>query len=115
TAVWVRFIDAADHLFFIVFFFFQAEDGIRDFHVTGVQTCALPILMSVSMVVAPWRRLAQVARWKGQAPHTTTGEVRAKASHCQCWNCRAGTIDSTSTGRASAAVTSRRWRACSSG
>src|SRR5690606_10460590 len=27
----------------IIFFFFQAEDGIRDFHVTGVQTCALPI------------------------------------------------------------------------
>src|SRR5690606_19290603 len=26
-----------------VSFFFQAEDGIRDFHVTGVQTCALPI------------------------------------------------------------------------
>src|SRR5690606_29122610 len=26
-----------------MFFFFQAEDGIRDFHVTGVQTCALPI------------------------------------------------------------------------
>src|SRR5690606_40140815 len=25
------------------FFFFQAEDGIRAFHVTGVQTCALPI------------------------------------------------------------------------
>src|SRR5690606_41924938 len=24
-------------------FFFQAEDGIRDFHMTGVQTCALPI------------------------------------------------------------------------
>src|SRR5690606_18599169 len=24
-------------------FFFQAEDGIRGFHVTGVQTCALPI------------------------------------------------------------------------
>src|SRR5438046_7496940 len=29
-------------LFF--FFFFQAEDGIRDWSVTGVQTCALPIL-----------------------------------------------------------------------
>src|SRR5690625_1394322 len=29
-------------MFFI--FFFQAEDGIRDGHVTGVQTCALPIL-----------------------------------------------------------------------
>src|SRR6266403_3612632 len=26
-----------------VFFFFQAEDGIRDLYVTGVQTCALPI------------------------------------------------------------------------
>src|SRR5690606_40365159 len=30
-------------LFSQLFFFFQAEDGIRDFHVTGVQTCALPI------------------------------------------------------------------------
>src|SRR5690606_40682023 len=29
-----------------ILFFFQAEDGIRDFHVTGVQTCALPILES---------------------------------------------------------------------
>src|SRR5690606_40472255 len=28
-------------------FFFQAEDGIRDFHVTGVQTCALPIFTDV--------------------------------------------------------------------
>src|SRR5256886_15365938 len=28
----------------LVFFFFQAEDGIRDLTVTGVQTCALPIL-----------------------------------------------------------------------
>src|SRR5256885_8299889 len=26
-----------------LFFFFQAEDGIRDYKVTGVQTCALPI------------------------------------------------------------------------
>src|SRR5690349_21981739 len=26
-----------------LFFFFQAEDGIRDLYVTGVQTCALPI------------------------------------------------------------------------
>src|SRR5690606_39542087 len=31
-------------------FFFQAEDGIRDFHVTGVQTCALPI----SSVARSW-------------------------------------------------------------
>src|SRR5947209_11489095 len=28
---------------YFVFFFFQAEDGIRDIGVTGVQTCALPI------------------------------------------------------------------------
>src|SRR5256886_8165101 len=30
------------------FFFFQAEDGIRDLTVTGVQTCALPILAALS-------------------------------------------------------------------
>src|SRR5256885_8040202 len=30
-------------LIFLFFFFFQAEDGIRDYKVTGVQTCALPI------------------------------------------------------------------------
>src|SRR5690606_40002749 len=29
--------------FYCFLFFFQAEDGIRYFHVTGVQTCALPI------------------------------------------------------------------------
>src|SRR2546430_15412564 len=33
---------------FFVFFFFQAEDGIRDLTVTGVQTCALPICLSES-------------------------------------------------------------------
>src|SRR5690625_5743057 len=31
-------------------FFFQAEDGIRDGHVTGVQTCALPILRKADRV-----------------------------------------------------------------
>src|SRR2546427_5067638 len=30
-------------IFHLAFFFFQAEDGIRDLTVTGVQTCALPI------------------------------------------------------------------------
>src|SRR5690606_40262905 len=29
-------------------FFYQAEDGIRVFHVTGVQTCALPILLDAT-------------------------------------------------------------------
>src|SRR5256885_3264419 len=32
-----------DSWLFCFFFFFQAEDGIRDYKVTGVQTCALPI------------------------------------------------------------------------
>src|SRR2546426_8352248 len=32
------------------FFFFQAEDGIRDYKVTGVQTCALPISGSAGAV-----------------------------------------------------------------
>ena len=34
----------------VVFFFFQAEDGIRDWSVTGVQTCALPISDHAPMV-----------------------------------------------------------------
>src|SRR5256886_9960503 len=36
-----------------VFFFFQAEDGIRDLTVTGVQTCALPIAGRVSITLQP--------------------------------------------------------------
>src|SRR5256885_3217651 len=39
----------------IHFFFFQAEDGIRDYKVTGVQTCALPISPPNSTVAAPSR------------------------------------------------------------
>src|SRR2546430_3689693 len=34
-----------------MFFFFQAEDGIRDLTVTGVQTCALPILSAAGFAV----------------------------------------------------------------
>src|SRR3712207_6888742 len=41
-----------------VLFFFQAEDGIRDIGVTGVQTCALPISPQ-SAELGPWQ--AQVA------------------------------------------------------
>src|SRR5256885_10422699 len=36
----------------LLFFFFQAEDGIRDYKVTGVQTCALPILIQFSAPLA---------------------------------------------------------------
>src|SRR5205807_5853668 len=40
-------------LYLIFFFFFQAEDGIRDYKVTGVQTCALPILAAMGMPIDP--------------------------------------------------------------
>src|SRR5712691_6243912 len=45
-----------------LFFFFQAEDGIRDLTVTGVQTCALPILRPEPQYVpGPWpSRAAQM-------------------------------------------------------
>src|SRR5947207_15744375 len=38
-------------VFFCLFFFFQAEDGIRDHCVTGVQTCALPIFNKIEKTV----------------------------------------------------------------
>src|SRR5256885_16444832 len=44
------------------FFFFQAEDGIRDYKVTGVQTCALPILSDVSML--PDTSAALAREWR---------------------------------------------------
>src|SRR5206468_8111646 len=49
-------------------FFFQAEDGIRDLIVTGVQTCALPIS---GLVLGP---VAMVAR-KLPGLHTQAGEA----------------------------------------
>src|SRR5207249_1034930 len=51
--------------FFRFFFFFQAEDGIRDRNVTGVQTCALPICpvpADVAGDFAPARRVTNVDR-----------------------------------------------------
>src|SRR5258707_13779296 len=47
-------------------FFFQAEDGIRDIGVTGVQTCALPIL-GVPWPSAARRELVTKALWAGGA------------------------------------------------
>src|SRR5947209_11737261 len=44
-------------MFLCYFFFFQAEDGIRDIGVTGVQTCALPILLIVGQTVALLQKL----------------------------------------------------------
>src|SRR5688572_31498821 len=57
--------------FFIFFFlfFFQAEDGIRDLTVTGVQTCALPISSAIAGVDRPRLRdgwaLKRVGRDEG--------------------------------------------------
>src|SRR2546426_4872135 len=39
------------HCCMFFFFFFQAEDGIRDYKVTGVQTCALPISQAIKVDV----------------------------------------------------------------
>src|SRR5690606_40375927 len=50
----------------VVLFFFQAEDGIRDFHVTGVQTCALPIStcpMGEVVVPRPVSRKGTFHQW----------------------------------------------------
>src|SRR5438034_10536077 len=44
----------------IIFFFFQAEDGIRDHCVTGVQTCALPILDARDLHCAGTMKVASV-------------------------------------------------------
>src|SRR5688500_3755778 len=40
-------------VFKLIYFFFQAEDGIRDYKVTGVQTCALPIYKTMTVNVTP--------------------------------------------------------------
>src|SRR5205809_5644655 len=50
--------------FFVCFFFFQAEDGIRDVAVTGVQTCALPICGPALFV----RRAASLWRFRSVGP-----------------------------------------------
>src|SRR2546430_3787201 len=58
---WARsFIDA--------FFFFQAEDGIRDLTVTGVQTCALPISISDGQALRPLGRAEAVGADERRRP-----------------------------------------------
>src|SRR3712207_7921109 len=47
------FVVHSVHLF-VHFFFFQAEDGIRDIGVTGVQTCALPIFLLMVSTASMW-------------------------------------------------------------
>src|SRR5699024_11554796 len=51
-------------------FFFQAEDGIRDRNVTGVQTCALPIFDGLDSAVGPQIGPADAGR---RQPHHRVG------------------------------------------
>src|SRR5690606_40604267 len=66
-------------------FFFQAEDGIRDFHVTGVQTCALPIFASSESalcragVTSAARAIALGARLLGAGISLITSSSRGDA------------------------------------
>src|SRR5687767_15468129 len=67
------------YLFF--FFFFQAEDGIRDKLVTGVQTCALPILpiYGDGLYVRDWIHVTDhCAALDRVLHHGKPGEVRSE-------------------------------------
>src|SRR5260370_24849835 len=61
------------------FFFFQAEDGIRDSSVTGVQTCALPISSEVQI-----GKIRARSRIGGNDDGSRPGVV---ASAEGCWKC----------------------------
>src|SRR5438093_13228661 len=74
----------------LVFFFFQAEDGIRDWSVTGVQTCALPISpVEVAQQGRDRRgqRAAIAARWPRRSlPCCATSTGVPSRSTCR-WTC----------------------------
>src|SRR3712207_8991171 len=77
------------------FFFFQAEDGIRDIGVTGVQTCALPISGSHKLVAKAFfteesgtRAKTMAMRFSrcvraAQAPSFTRSEERRVGKECR--------------------------------
>src|SRR5690606_39692373 len=70
-------------IFLCFVFFFQAEDGIRDFHVTGVQTCALPICPPIPPCPAPppirRRGAPAAAPCPGPRPRGPARSLRAPA------------------------------------
>src|SRR5256884_9238321 len=71
----------------VCFFFFQAEDGIRDVAVTGVQTCALPILRNgpvISVTVAAGRLEIRIA----EAIALTAPDERAPSQDAQPLPCK---------------------------
>src|SRR5437773_5153832 len=64
--------------FYLLFFFFQAEDGIRDRDVTGVQTCALPILPMYMLATRPQNSagFSGMKSGPGLNPHRTSAASR---------------------------------------
>ena len=56
--------------YFVFFFFFQAEDGIRDYKVTGVQTCALPISSLFFLAHCPRKNNEALKVFKGEPART---------------------------------------------
>src|SRR5437773_7388827 len=62
------------------FFFFQAEDGIRDRDVTGVQTCALPIYFPCSMSDRPDRSCGSCRTGSGYQPTAHSRKHRSRAA-----------------------------------
>src|SRR5207247_7496961 len=59
------------------FFFFQAEDGIRDPLVTGVQTCALPISSRSSTGCARWAAISRRASTSPSPGRPTRSDAEA--------------------------------------
>src|SRR5256885_11049795 len=62
-------------VYLLWFFFFQAEDGIRDYKVTGVQTCALPIFRP--LVADPHQRPKALVGVRGRHADVREDEVGA--------------------------------------
>src|SRR6266496_4590449 len=57
-------------------FFFQAEDGIRDLYVTGVQTCALPISQEVYVqAINSFTKVARMLMWALSMVGLTVGGI----------------------------------------
>src|SRR2546421_8144453 len=75
----------------LLFFFFQAEDGIRDLIVTGVQTCALPISATTPHNSRPSRNLSYSAYYSS-ADRLRQGERGMADSSETDWQPRLGEL-----------------------
>src|SRR5205807_5031064 len=82
-------------LLIFVVFFFQAEDGIRDYKVTGVQTCALPISIAIRIERRTTVRYATVRGRRSciAAVSRAAKRLMANCSHKQNNNFCESTID----------------------